>query len=105
MLASNSVALFLAAVVLVGCGVMWTVIAYATLRQTESPARVQGRTGAAANLLLNLPQVMAALAAAALIGFVGYRLLILAAGAGCLLSILPMLNRASRPTAKGPASA
>ncbi|WP_169303895.1 MFS transporter [Arthrobacter sp. CAU 1506] len=105
LLASNSVALFLAAVVLVGCGVMWTVIAYVTLRQTESPARLQGRTGAAANLLLNLPQVMAALGAAALIGFVDYRVLMLAAGAGCLLSILPMLRRASRPTAKEPASA
>lgn len=60
---------------------------------------------AAANLLLNLPQVMAALAAAALIGFVDYRLLILSAAAGCLLSILPMLSKAGRRTADGPASA
>ncbi|MFT4471234.1 hypothetical protein ACMX2H_15130 [Arthrobacter sulfonylureivorans] len=49
--------------------------------------------------------MMAALGSAALIGFVDYRLLILPAGAGCLLSILPMLSRASRPTAKGPVSA
>lgn len=54
---------------------------------------------------LTLQQVMAALGSAALIGFVDYRLLILPAGAGCLLSILPMLSRASRPTAKGPVSA
>ncbi|UNK45098.1 hypothetical protein [Arthrobacter sulfonylureivorans] len=73
---------------------------------------MQGRTGAAANLLLNLPQVMAALAAAALIGFVDCRLLILTAAAGCLLpaaccllSILPMLSKAGRRTADGPASA
>jgi hypothetical protein len=84
---------------------MWAIIAYVTLRQTESPAHLQGRTGAAANLLLNLPQVMPALGAAALIGFVDYRLLILAAAAGCLLSILPMLSEASRRTADRPASA
>ena len=104
LLASNSVALFLAAVVLVGCGVMWAIISYVTLRQTESPAHLQGRTGAAANLLLNLPQVMAALGAAALIGFVDYRLLILAAAAGCLLSILPMLSKASQQALERPAS-
>jgi MFS family permease len=103
LLASNSVALFLAAMVLVGCGVMWAIIAYVTLRQTESPAHLQGRTGAAANLLLNLPQVMAALVAAALIGFVDYRLSILAAAAGCLLSILPMLSKASRRAPERPA--
>jgi hypothetical protein len=73
----------------------------------RNPVIAQGilLKNAAANLLLNLPQVMAALAAAAPIGFVDYRLLVLGAAAGCLLSILPMLSKASRRAPAQPASA
>ena len=46
----------------------------------------------------------ARLGAAALIGFVDYRLLILAAAAGCLLSIMPMASRRRAGTARTPSA-
>lgn len=92
-LATGSMAVVLVGVSLVGFGMPWTVIAFVTLWQKESPANLQGRTGAATNLLLNVPPVGGSLLAAAVIGFINYRALILAAEAGCLPSILPLLGR------------
>jgi MFS family permease len=62
----------------IGFGVTWTVVAYVTLRQRVTPPRLQGRAGAAANVMLNLPQTVAMLGAAAVIVVVDYRMLILA---------------------------
>lgn len=91
-LASSSLALFLIGISLVGVGVPWMVVAYVTLRQSETPLRLQGRTAAAANLVFNVPQVLMSVLAAAVVGLVDYRLLILGTAIACVLSMIPVLR-------------
>ena len=82
---------------LMGLGVSWLVIAFVTLRQRETPMRLQGRTSAAASMLINVPQVLANIIAAAVIGVVDFRILILVTSAVCLAGALPLLRyRADR---------
>ena len=76
-----------------GLSVSWTIIAFITLRQSETPPRLQGRTSAATNMLINVPQVAANMIAAALIGVVDYRALIVATTVICLAGALPLLLR------------
>ncbi len=64
---------------IIGFGVPWIVVAYMTLRQRLTPGELQGRTSAASNVALNLPQSVALMAAAALIERVDYRLLVITA--------------------------
>ncbi len=59
-----------------GAGVSWTVVAFSTLKQRRTPPTLQGRTGAAANVAINVPQLAMTLAAAGLILVVDYRILI-----------------------------
>ncbi|GAB3518584.1 MFS transporter [Arthrobacter monumenti] len=91
-LASSSLVLFLLGISFIGIGVPWMVVAYVTLRQSETPLRLQGRTAAAANLVFNVPQVLMSVLAAAVIGLVDYRLLILVAAIACVLSMIPVLR-------------
>ncbi|WP_162150496.1 MFS transporter [Arthrobacter sp. H5] len=86
-----SLPVVLAATVLLGIGVPWAIIAFVTLRQQETPARMQGRTSAATNMMINVPQVGASMIAAALIGVVDYRILIVAMCGVCVMGILPLL--------------
>ncbi|WP_159618842.1 MFS transporter [Arthrobacter zhaoguopingii] len=88
----------LAGSVLTGLSVTWTVIAFMTLRQTESPARLQGRTSAAASMLINVPQVGANMIAAALIGTIDYRALIITTSIICMAGALPLLLRRTEPS-------
>ncbi len=92
-----SVPVVLAGSVLVGLSVTWTVIAFITLRQTESPARLQGRTSAATSMLINVPQVGANMIAAALISTIDYRALIITTSIICLVGALPLLLHRSTP--------
>lgn len=62
--------------VLGGAGVMWVVIAYMTARQRLTPARLQGRVGSAANLAINVPQLLGTMTATALVTAVDYRVLL-----------------------------
>lgn len=87
-------ALVFTAAVLLGVSASWLVIGFVTLRQRETPGRMQGRAAAATHVLTNVPQVAASMAAAALIGVVDYRLLIAAMGAICLLAVLPLFRSA-----------
>jgi MFS family permease len=59
-----------------GLGVSWTVVAFVTLRQRLTPPALQGRAAAASNMAINVPQLVATLAASALILVVDYRLMI-----------------------------
>lgn len=88
--------------VLIGISVTWTIIAFITLRQTEAPAGLQGRTAAATSMLINVPQVGANMIAAALIGVIDYRALIITTSAICLAAVLPLLLRRTNPTAARP---
>lgn len=62
--------------VLGGAGVMWVVVAYMTARQRLTPARLQGRVGSAANVAINVPQLLGTMTATALVTAVDYRVLL-----------------------------
>lgn len=62
----------------VGFGVTWAIVAFVTLRQRLTPARLQGRTSAATNMSINLPQAVLTFVGAGLLAVVDYRLLVLA---------------------------
>ncbi|GAB3555682.1 MFS transporter [Spelaeicoccus albus] len=98
--ATDSLMLFCLGSCLLGLGITWMIVAFVTLRQTETPHRLQGRVSAAANLAFNLPQVFTAAVGASLLGLVDYRILILATTLACLLSMIPVL-RGRRRTARG----
>ncbi|WP_026819188.1 MFS transporter [Arthrobacter castelli] len=93
MLATNSIALFLIGISLGGLGIPWMIVAYVTLRQTVTPMRLQGRAAAAGNLAFNVPQVMTSVLAAAIVGFIDYRVLVLATAAACVLSMVPVFSQ------------
>lgn len=98
---SHSIVVFCIASCLLGLGITWMIVAFVTLRQTETPHRLQGRVSAAANLAFNVPQVLTAAVAAALLGLVDYRILILITAAACLISAIPVLRSpARRPPAR-----
>lgn len=72
----------------VGAGVTWAVVSYVTLRQRLTPARLQGRTSAAANVSINLPQTVVMFVGAALIAIVDYRVLIAVTAVAVLAAAL-----------------
>lgn len=83
-----------------GVGVPWLIMAFVTLRQSETPLRLQGRTSAASNLAFNVPQVLMSVAAAAVIGSIDYRWLILGSAVACVLSMIPVLRHTGGPVAR-----
>lgn len=84
----------------VGFGVTWTVVSFITLRQRLTPPRLQGRTGAATAIAINLPQTLVTLVGAAILGLVDYRLMILVTVLLALasLALLPRSHEDSAPT-------
>lgn len=74
----NSIASLVVGLVILGHGITISVVAFMVLRQRLTPARLQGRTNAAANMAINVPQTAATAAAAALLGIVDYRMLVVA---------------------------
>ncbi|MEE1619858.1 MFS transporter [Zafaria sp. Z1313] len=83
----------LAGIVPFAAGVTLMIVAAVTLRQHELPSAVQGRGAAAMQLLNNAPQAMTAGAAAALLGVIDYRLLVLAGATLALSALLPFALR------------
>lgn len=89
--ATTSLVLICVGIVGAGLGIPWTIVAFSTVCQRLTPPTLQGRTSAATNLALNVPQTAATLVAAAVIVLVDYRIMIavtafavLVAAAGCL---------------------
>lgn len=78
-------------VVLVGISIPWFVVGFVTLRQRLTPARLQGRVSSAASMALNAPQTVGTALGAVLIGFVDYRVLMVAMAVSVALSALPIL--------------
>lgn len=72
----SSVPLLVVGLVVLGFGVTWAVVAFMVLRQRLTPSRLQGRTNAAANMAINLPQTGTTAVAAALLAVVDYRYLV-----------------------------
>ncbi|GAA5207673.1 MFS transporter [Microbacterium kyungheense] len=74
--AFGSVVAGAAGMFVLGLGIPLTVVAFATLRQRLTPDALQGRTGAAANVVINVPQTLASVVGAALLAVVDFRVLI-----------------------------
>ena len=82
----------------IGLGVTWAIVGFVTERQLKTPSTLQGRTSAATNMLLNVPQLAMTVVAAAVVGAVDYRLLVGVTAAGLAVSMLLSL-RGSRASA------
>jgi MFS family permease len=89
----GSVTALVAGLALLGAGVTWAVVAYMTLRQRLTPPRLQGRTGAAANMTINVPQTVATGIAAGLLTVVDYRVLVATTAVLVLLAALGAARR------------
>lgn len=84
MCAAHVLPLVLAGSATAGIGIPWLVVALMTTQQRLTPARLQGRTAAAVNMALTIPQLASIAAGAALITVVDYRL-VMALSAAILL--------------------
>jgi predicted MFS family arabinose efflux permease len=81
-----------------GLGIPPTVVAFATLRQRLTPDALQGRTGAAANVVVNLPQTLASIVGAGLLAVVDFRVLIWVSVAAVVLgAATALLARRTAP--------
>ncbi|MGU3645811.1 MFS transporter [Microbacterium sp. C23T] len=102
--AFGSVVLGGAGMFVMGIGIPITVVAFSTLRQRLTPDALQGRTGAAANVVVNLPQTLVSIAGAGLLLVVDYRVLIWVAVGAVLIGAATAL-RARRTVAVAAAPA
>lgn len=83
-LMGTSVVLVVIGMFTAGFGIPLIVVGFATLRQRTTPPALQGRTSAAGNVAVNVPQTLASIAGAAVIVIVDYRLLVLITVVGVL---------------------
>jgi predicted MFS family arabinose efflux permease len=84
-----------------GIGIPPTVVAFSTLRQRLTPDALQGRTGAAGNVVINLPQTVVSIIGAGLLSVVDFRALIWVAVAAVLAGAATALF-ARRDAVAGP---
>ncbi|GAA1422607.1 MFS transporter [Agrococcus citreus] len=89
---------------LIGFGVPWVIVGVVTLRMRLTPARLQGRTSAALNVSINVPQMLLLALGSALLGVVDYRWLIAVTALGVLAAALAVAlgRRLDRETAPPP---
>ncbi|GAA1178514.1 hypothetical protein GCM10009584_20180 [Ornithinimicrobium humiphilum] len=83
--------------VVLGFGVTWAVVAFMVLRQRLTPPRLQGRTNAAANVAVNLPQTATTAVAAAVLAVVDYRILVAVTVVATAIAALAALRRTPEP--------
>jgi MFS family permease len=83
----------LATMSLAGLGIVWAIVAIATAYQRRSPAELQGRVAATANMLFSVPQTISIAAGAALISVIDYRIEIVVMCIVFLLSAAYLLTR------------
>jgi MFS family permease len=76
-----------------GLGIVWAIVAIATAYQRRSPAELQGRVAATANMLFSVPQTISIAAGAALITVIDYRVEIVAMCIVLPLSAAYLLTR------------
>ena len=82
-----------AAAAAAGVGLVWAIVAIATAYQRRSPAQLQGRVSAAANMLFSVPQTISIALGAALITVIDYRVEIVIMTAAVLLAATYLLTR------------
>ena len=73
-----------AGMAVLGFGIPVIVVGFATLRQRRTPATLQGRTSAAGNVAINVPQTLASVFGVTVIAVVDYRVLVFAMAAAVL---------------------
>jgi MFS family permease len=93
LLASGTLAVVLAGIVLFGLGIPWIVVALFTLLQRSTPGPLQGRVYSTVELLVNTPQTISIALGAVLVAFVDYRLLLLVEAATVAAAGLWLLTR------------
>lgn len=86
----QNLAVALAAIALLGASMPLMIVATVTLRQLELPLNLQGRSGAAMNMMFNVPQVATSALVAALVGAISYPWLIAAATLVASLGFIPL---------------
>lgn len=96
--AGTSTVVALVGAVMVGVGIPWTYVSFATIRQRATPGRLQGRVSAATNLALNAPQTAGTALGAGLIVVVDYRLLVVAMSAILLMSGTFVFRTSTEPS-------
>jgi MFS family permease len=80
-------------VVLFGFSLPWVIVGLTTLLQRLTPPELQGRVYAAADAVITTPQAISIGLGAALIGIVGYRVLLMAMAASAALAGAYLLRR------------
>jgi MFS family permease len=88
-----------------GVGIVWAVVAISTAYQRRSPATMQGRVAAAANMLFSVPQTLSIAAGAILVSVLDYRVELLIIGAVFLASSAYLLTRVAPEPQADPALA
>jgi MFS family permease len=96
-LLGSSLAAALIGLTAIGFGVTWTIVSFVTLRQRLTPPRLQGRTGAATNMAINLPQTALNLLGVAALALLDYRVLLLATALAVLICAGLASIRSKRP--------
>lgn len=80
----TSLPLVIAGMAMVGFSIPIIVVGFSTSRQKKTPAPLQGRTSAAGNVAVNVPQTLFSIAGASVIAAVDYRILIYATVVGVI---------------------
>jgi MFS family permease len=91
-----------AGVILLGLSVAWVIVGLTTLAQRLTPPELQGRVYAALDALITTPQAISIAAGAALVGVVGYRVLLAGMAATSTLAGAYLLARPRRLPAAAP---
>lgn len=78
---------------LAGTAIPWMAVGYGTALQKYTPPRLMGRTGASANLMLDVPQTVSIAVGAALISAVDYRIMLAMVAIGVGVGGLALLIR------------
>jgi len=86
----------LAGVVVFGFSLPWVIVGLTTLVQRSTPPELQGRVYAAADAVITVPQTISIAVGAALIGIVGYRVLLGAMAASNALAGAYLIGRYRR---------
>jgi MFS family permease len=93
LLAASNLVVVISGLIVFGLGLPWVIVGLTTVFQRMTPSNLQGRTFAAVDVLIGLPQTVSIAIGAGLVAVVDYRLMLLAMGAVMGASCLYLLTR------------
>jgi MFS family permease len=103
--AGTSLILAVIGLPVIGFGIPLVAVGFATLRQRRTPPELQGRTAAAGNVAINVPQTLFSIVGASIIALVDYRILIFVMVAAVAGAAALAASGASREVPAGAAAA